>query len=195
MTTQQRYSTPLVIPSASATADAKTNEELLYIYSALRTLAIRLDQVSGALSAPRVDWGSIKISSSVLGGRMYKVYARAAVAISYGAMVNLYNLNSTEVQARYARANSNSTAASAFCNVPGGVAAGEFGEFIVGPGINSGIAGLTPGSWYFLSHTSLTGQISAGVPPPGAGNIYQNCGIALSDNELMIGALNSWFNI
>jgi hypothetical protein len=195
LSTKQRYSTNLVIPGVSSVSDIKTNEELSFIFSALQTLAIRLDEVSGALSPEKTSWSAIKPSSGIIGGRSYKVYCVTSEAIGYGAMVNLYNLNPTTCQARNARANSTSRFANAFCNVPGGIASGQFGEFICGPGLNSGLSGLTPGSPYYLSHTSTTGQVQTGIPPSGAGNIYQNCGFAITDTQLVVGSLNNWFQI
>jgi hypothetical protein len=195
MAASQRFSTNLVVPAGSSATDVKTNEEITYIFNALRAIAIRIDEVSGALSPEKTSWGAIKPQSSIIGSRMYKVYAKASQAISYGAMVNLYNLTATTCQARYARANSPSTAANAFCNVPAGIASGEFGEFICGPGLNNGVGGLIPGTWYYLSHTSLSGQVQNGPPPAGAGNIYQNCGFAVTDTQLVIGSLNNWFAI
>lgn len=189
-----RYSSPLIIPDTSSIVDKISQEEMTYVFNALRTLATQLDKLTGGLSPLPSDWPLIDPLNSVISGNLSKCYATCAVAIGYGAMVNLYNLSATKVQARPAKASGFATAAVGFCNTPGGFAAGAMGEFIVGPGINSGISGLVPGNWYFLDPATATGQVTATAPSV-AGQIYQCCGIAITNTRLLVGALNNWLII
>lgn len=186
-----RYSAPLIIPDTSSIKDKISNEELTYVLNALRTLATHLDSLTGGLSPLPEDWSSIHPIDSIHGNNINKFYAQCASNIGYGAMVNFYNLSPTRVQARPAKASNFAFAAGGFCNTPGGFTAGSFGEFIVGPGVNTGIAGLTPGTWYFLDPTTATGQVTATAPSV-AGQVYQNCGLAIRDNCLLMGSLNNW---
>lgn len=186
-----RYSSPLVIPDTSQVKDKGTNEELTYVLNALRTLATHLDAVTGALSPLPTDWSSIHPLQSILGNNINKFYALCGANINYGAMVNFYALSATRVQARPAKASGFATAAAGFCNTPGGFTAGSIGEFIVGPGVNTGIGGLTPGQWYFLDPVSVTGQVTATAPST-PGQIYQLCGQAIRNDALLVGALNNW---
>jgi hypothetical protein len=186
-----RYSAPLIIPEASSAKERITQEEITYLLNAVRTLAAHVDQVTGALGAVETDWTQVNPLSSIVGGNGYRFHCRVGADIAYGAMVNFYNYSATEVQARPARANVFTNAAGGFCATPGGFTAGGWGEFIVGPGVNPGITGMTPGTWYFLDPASLTGQVTA-VAPAVPGQVYQNCGVAIKDNILLVGALNSW---
>lgn len=189
-----RYSSPLIIPDASDVKDIITQQEMTYVFNALRTLATRLDETTGALSPEQANWDSTPPSRSIIAGNMSKFYATCSANINYGAMVNLYFLSATEVQARPARADVFTNAAAGFCNTPGGFTAGQVGEFIVGPGLCTGIGGLTPGNWYFLDPVSLTGQVTA-VQPVVPGQIVQICGIAIEDDALLCGAFNNWLVI
>lgn len=189
-----RYSAPLIIPDASEVKDKDTNQEITYILNAIRTLSAHLDSVTGALSPLITDWPTVAAENSILGNNINKFYCRVAVAIPYGAMVNFYNLSATEVQARPAQADSYLHAACGFCINPGGFAVGDWGEFVVGSGINYGISGMTPGTWYFLDPASALGQVTA-TQPVAPGQIYQICGIAIRDNALLVGTLNNWLVI
>jgi hypothetical protein len=189
-----RYSTPLIIPDASDVKDRLTNQEITYIMNALRTLATRLDEVSGALSPVPADWPTVSPITSILGNNINKFYASCAENIPYGAFVNFYNLNPTDVQARCARAASFDYAAGGYCVTPGGFTTGQWGEFVVGPGVNYGIGGMTPGNWYFLDPATTTGQVTAAQPVT-PGQILQLCGQAITDNMLLVGSLNNWLVI
>lgn len=186
-----RYSAPLIIPDASETKDKDTNLEITYTLNALRTLAAHIDAVTGALSPLEVDWPTTSAEFSILGNLTNKFHCRVGVNIPYGAMVNFYAFSPTEVQARPAQANVYTNAASGFCVIPGGFLAGEWGEFVVGPGINYGIAGMVPGNYYFLDPASALGQVTA-VQPVVPGQIIQLFGVALRPDALLVGSLNSW---
>ena len=185
-----RYSANLVIPTQSEAKDAGIAQEITYVYNALRSLAAHLDSVTGALSPLKTDWPQLSPTDTIVGGGGYKAYVKAGAAISYGMMVNLYNLDSTHVQAKPAIASTAAGAAIGFCLVPEGVAAGEFGEFICGPGLNYGISGLVPGTWYYLSSSSA--GLVTNVAPVGVGQIRQNCGLAITNSALLVGSLNNW---
>jgi hypothetical protein len=191
--TSFRYSTNLVIPDTSAVKDAVAQQELTYILTALRTLATRLDETTGSLSPPVADWPNTSPAIANLGNNIYKFYAFCDVAINFGMFVNFHNLSATSVAARPAQANTYLNAAGGYCVDPNGVAAGSWGEFQVGPGLNYGIAGLVPGNWYFLSPFA-PGVVTA-TQPTTPGQIIQLLGQAVTDRILMCGALNTWLAI
>lgn len=188
-----RFSTNLVIPTDSSAKDPITQREITQIFSALKTLATRLDETTGALSLPDTEWPNTSPEISNLGANIYKFYCVASAPIAYGQIVNFHNLTATTVQARPAQANSFTTAAGGYCLQVGGVAMGNFGEFTTGPGLNYGISGMTPGDWYFLS-PSVAGSITA-VQPTTPGEVYQLIGQAITDRILQCGAFNNWFVI
>lgn len=189
-----RYSSPLILPDASDTKDAITNQEITYIFNALRTLATRLDETTGALSPEQANWPTVSPINSVLGNNTNKFYAQASADINFGAFVNFHNFTATQVKARPARASNFVFAAAGFCVTPGGVPTGQWGEFVVGPGVNYGIGGMTPGNWYFLDPATTTGQVTASQPVA-PGEIIQLCGIAIQDNMLLVGTFNNWLVI
>lgn len=193
MTTGFRYSTNLVIPDASSVKDDIANEEITYILNALRTIATRLDETTGALSPPQTDWPNTSPAIANLGNNIYKFYAYCDAAISFGMFVNFHNLSPTTVAARPAQANGFAGAAGGYCVSPSGVAAGTFGEFQTGPGLNYGISGMTPGNWYFLSPTS-PGLITA-TQPTTVGQVIQLVGQAITDRILQCGAFTNWLQI
>jgi hypothetical protein len=189
-----RYSTNLVIPDTSDVKDPIASQEITYILSALRTLATRIDETTGALSPPVADWPNISPILTNLGDNTYKFYAQCGAApILFGMFVSFVNSTPTTVKAQPAQANGVVGVASGFCTDPNGVAAGQWGEFIVGPGLNYGISGLTPGNHYFLSPTS-PGLITA-TQPTTAGQIIQVCGRAITDRLLMTGSFTNWLLI
>lgn len=193
-TTGFRYSSPLIIPDASSIKDNDTNTEMTYAFGALRTLALKIDETTGALSPTPDTWSSIPPTDSILGNNISKFYAVCSTAIAFGAMVNFFNLSATKVQAKPAKADNFANAAAGFCVTPGGFSVGQIGEFVVGPGVNFGIAGLAPGTWYFLDPTSVSGQVTATAPST-AGQIYQLVGQALTDSTLLVGSLNNWLKL
>jgi hypothetical protein len=188
-----RYSTNIIIPDTSSVKDDIASQEINYIFNALRTLATRIDETTGSLQPPVSDWPNISPVVSDLGNNIYRIYARAGSAITYGQFVNFFNLTPTEIQARPAQANGFTTVASGYCIDPNGVAPGAWGEFNVGPGLNYGISGLTPGNWYFLS-PAVAGSITA-TQPTTPGQVIQLVGQAITDRILITGAFNNWLLI
>lgn len=184
-----RYSTPLVIPQNSSVPDTQVADELTRIYFALRALALNIDVATGLLSSPKSEW-TAPYDKSIVGGNGYKFRCRCLSNISYGAFVDI-SLSGGEAKATPAQANAATNVASGFCNFPVGFTTGEIGEFIVGPGVNSGISGLVIGSWYWLSPTSALGQVQ-NTRPVTSGQVDQMCGIALAADKLLVGSLNNW---
>ncbi len=189
-----RYSAPLIIPDVSDVKDRITQLEITYIFNALRTLATQLDIATGALSPVQTEWPTVSPITSILGNNTNKFYAICSENIAYGAFVNFQFLSADQVQARNARGNGFARAAGGFCITPGGFTVGQWGEFVVGPGINYGITGMVPGNWYFVDPTSLLGQVTA-VQPSIPGQLIQNVGIAIESDKLLVGSFNSWIQI
>jgi len=187
---QFRYSTNIIIPVSSSVKDDSTRLEINQCFDGLRALATRLDEVTGALSDLESQWPDIEPNQSFLGNNLFKIYAQADVDITYGMMVNFHNATASTVKAKPAQADSAANIAAGFYIYDAGVAAGEWGEFICGPGINIGLSGLTPGTWYYTSPSSA-GLITS-TNPTTVGQVRQRVGIALTDTDLLVGALNQW---
>ena len=192
ITTQ--FSTNLILPATVDIDDQKTRDIVQQLTSGIRVLAQNLDLYTGALSPLKTSWLNITPAQSILGNNHYKFYAFAAVAIPYGAFVNFTNYSGTQVQARLAKADIAANIAVGFCLQSLGVGIGEYGEFIVGPGIHNGLSGLTPGAWYYTSPTSVLGQVTL-TNPTTVGQIRQRVGMALTDTTLLVGSLNDWVQL
>jgi type II secretory pathway pseudopilin PulG len=178
----QRFSTQLFTQVTSDVKDLQTKAELNQVYNALRNLALQLDAYTGALSPVKSEWG-IQDFGTILGANAFKIYVQATVAIPYGAAVNFYN--SGGLRARLASAASPTTRASAFCSISTGVNSGDFGEFICGPGVISGILGMTPGTSYYLSDTPGVLSAAPGTNP-------QRLGIALDASTFLVQSFNGY---
>ena len=184
-----RYSSNLVIPLAAENEDNTLRQQLQLIFDALRTLATRIDETTGALSELETDWPQLAPALAFLGNNHFKIYAQADASISNGMMINLHNATTTTVKAKPAIANSSANVATGFY-LGDALSSGDWGEFPCGPGINSGLSGLTPGTWYYLSPSS-NGLITA-TKPTTAGQAVQLCGIAISDTQLLTGSFTNW---
>jgi hypothetical protein len=187
----QRYSTPIVIPDSSQIDDKRTNDEMNYVLNALRTMALQMDALTGALSPLASNWSTVSALNSILGNNTNKFYALCLTDIAYGAMVNFTNKDATTVYARTAQASSASRGAQGFCVTPGGFVAGSYGEFVVGTGVNYGLNSLTPGTVYYLDPTSTLGQVNSSAPVT-AGQIKQVIGVAITNTQLLVQGLGNW---
>lgn len=174
----QQISVNLGLPQLPNIEDPRLFKELLPIYNAINAVAIALDAYTGALSPAVEDYPSIGISDIHLQNiaKLYPIFSEPVVA---GAMINVYN-NSGILTARYAKAADATKPARGFSTAS--VAAGDRGELML-LGLNVHISGLTPGSLYYLSSTSTTGQIVITAPVV-SGNVIQSVGFALDANTL-----------
>jgi hypothetical protein len=174
------FSLPLTLGNNPDTGDNKLNNALDPLYIAIWNVVAALDEYTGHISPDEVTWSQLGFSR-VLSGGMGKLYAQATVDIPFGSMVRFTNTGVLE--ATFAKADIIDNIATGYCTTPGGVLTGDWGEFTVCQGINSGISGLTPGTIYYLSPFSATGQITS-LRPSGSGSIVQQLGWAISSHAL-----------
>lgn len=145
------------------------------IRTAINTLQAALDKYTGALPLDSKLQGQVGARESVRLGDITRFYVTTSAALSYGQMVELYNVAGS-LRARKASAASPSTKAKAFVSSTGTIASGELAEVKL-LGVLSGLSALTPGASYYLSDTA--GYISS---TPGTN--LQYLGFALSATEL-----------
>jgi len=81
------------------------------------------------------------------------------------------------LNAYVANATSAQFLAMGFCSQPGGVLAGQYGEFTPFMGVNTLVSGLSTGATYYLNNA---GGIT--ITP---GSVYQRVGVALSPTALL----------
>lgn len=150
------------------------------IYSAIQQIIFSLVNNCGVGPRNVNQWVELNgNTTTVLQGNLSRFYIQATELIPFGAAVNLFNSGGT-LLARNANATDGTKPCRAFCTTSGGIAAGAVGEVQVALGTIP-IAGLIPGSSYWLSTTN--GLIVNGAPAA-AGNLEQYVGFALSTTIL-----------
>lgn len=174
----QQISVNLGLPQLPNQDDPKLFKELLLLYNAINAIGRALDAYTGALSPAVEDYPSIGVSDIHLQNiaKLYPVFSEDVVV---GAMVNVYN-NAGVLTARYAKAADGTKPARGFAT--NNVSAAARGEVIL-LGINVHVSGLTPGSLYYLSAASTSGQVVATAPAV-SGNSIQPVGFALDSSTL-----------
>jgi hypothetical protein len=180
----QEYSTNLgltVLPELEQKKDPAVYGEIFRLRSALRILQGALDSYTGALSTELQYQPVTSPASSIKVQNISRVYVEATEAIAYGEIANLWNSAGLKVRKASAGLGVGFNC-RAYCNTTGGVAIGDFGEFILLGNLPS--SGVTPGAEYFMSTTA--GLITS-TAPAAVGNIYQRIGFGLDSN-------NIWFN-
>jgi hypothetical protein len=183
---QFNYSANLIVPVASSVSNSAIADEFSTVFDGLRTLAAHIDEVTGNTTFNPAVYSTIPAGAAILGTNLNRIHVLFPTAAPAGAMINLYN-SAGVLNARLAQANSQTTVAHGF--ILNSVAAGSYGEIVLGGGLNT-VGGLSPGVNYFLSATGA-GQVAPGITTfPGF--VYQPCGIAISTNLLFIAALNNW---
>jgi len=116
-----------------------------------------------------------------------RFYTVATVNVQLGQLITLIPSGGI-LAVKLAEADVAGAFADGFCSEPGGVAAGNVGEFILNNGV-AHINGLTIGTRYFLSPTAGLIQNTK----PTASVIQQYVGIAIDTSHLLftgIGAVN-----
>ena len=162
--------------------------EFWQIYNAIQALQRGINQYAGVIAWPQKDWPQLTPADTVLAQNSNRLYLAATEDIGFGQLVQPWN-DSGVVKARLANATNNLKPCFAICNTVGGVATGEYGEFLILQGLSLGIGGLIPGSRYFLS--TVPGAVT-NVAPVAAGNIEQLVGLALSANLFYFNPELNW---
>jgi hypothetical protein len=163
------------LPNIPDPPDPDFFAEFTRIYNAIRNLTIALDSYTGALPAETINFSQTSPDSSILSQNVLRVYVPFGVTIAYGQMVNLYNVSGV-LTARLAAANVGGLQAHGWCSIP--ALSGAYGEIMLG-GLSKGVAGLTPGTTYYLSNTP--GAVST-TP----GTVSQRLGFALGTGYMFV---------
>lgn len=181
------YSAPIdfrIPSSAPSNLDPAVRNALEEVYISLNLIARGLVNYAGIGPQVASSWPLLKSSTrTILSGNLRRFYAEAAEPMTVYQIVSFYD-NGGELAMQLADATDNTKVAVGYCNMPGGLAAGEVGEFILGTGVPA-FAGLTIGAHYWLSTTP--GAIST-VPAVAPGNVEQYLGSAISLTQLNFSA-------
>lgn len=185
-----RFNSPitLLLGQFPEVEDPRLFAGLLPLYTAINQIQAGLTQYCGIAQQVSDVWSQLPASRTVFPQNHHRLYVPASEAISYGAMVNLYN-NAGTLNARNANATNNTKPCHGYCGEIGGSGgAGAYTEVIVLSGMII-TSGLTPGTRYFLSTTN---GLITGTAPVAAGNIEQVVGIALSATEFLFDTTLQW---
>ena len=145
----------------------------LYLYQAIQNLQRGTSEYCG-IDAPASDIrDQLTYTDTLLSGNLTRMYPVAAVAISRGQVVNLYN-DAGVLKARLAVATGASTMAHGIANET--VSAGAQFEMNFLRGTIESVGGMTLGTLYYLSTSA--GSIQSARPSV-AGQIIQPVGLAL----------------
>lgn len=165
------------LPNLPDPPDPKFFPEFARIYNAIRNLTIALDSYTGAMQAEKQYMNQVPLTSSVLAQNMVRVYVLFPAAVTYGQTVNLYNVAGV-LNAQLSNSSAAGKPIHGWCSVVAGVAAGAYGEVMLG-GLCTAIGGLTPGATYYAGNTP-------GTIAPTAGTVSQRVGFALSSTSIFM---------
>jgi len=144
-----------------------------FVIQALNNLHRGIERFSGVTTRDITQWSQSKPSDTLLRQNLGRLYVIAKEIIAYGAFVNLVNVGGVcQVQ----NSDSLGKPAHGYCNIVGGVLAGNYTEIILSQGILA-IGGLNPGQAIYLSHVL---GVSSTVPDVAAGRIEQFLGIGVA---------------
>lgn len=181
MASNLRLSVNTGLPATPDAVDRELLREITRIYNAINIVAFSMDANTGALPPIPTEYVDVGLSDILVQhtSRMYPIFDDTVIA---GAMINVYNVAGV-LHARLARALDGTKPARGFATAA--VTSGDRGELIL-LGLHSQLTGLTPGTLYYLSAASITGQITSAAPAV-TGNLVQPVGVALSSTAI-------WFN-
>lgn len=178
----------LGIGELPAVSDPRLFEQLVPIYNALQRLQRAMTDFAGIDQQPPEFWNQLAPDNTLFPQNAHRLYVPASEAISFGALVNLYN-NAGALNARNANATNNTRPCYGYLSEAGGTAgAGAYTEVIVISGLIA-TSGLTPGTRYFLATSN--GQITSAAPVA-AGNVEQVVGIALGADHFLFQPSLQW---
>lgn len=165
------------LPNIPDPADPADFAEFARIYNAIRNIQLALDAYTGAISSEPQYYNQTPVTSSLLVQNMMRVYCKFDAAITYGKIVYLYESGGL-LTAGLAAASSPTLKMRGWCNTPAGVAAGAYGEVMLG-GLCTAIGGMVANTTYYLGNTP-------GTIANGPGTYSQKVGFALSSTQIFM---------
>jgi hypothetical protein len=162
---------------SSTPPDGIKNIEVRELYSFTINVANNLlraiEQFVGITTKDISQWPQLVPSDTLLRNQTGRFYVVASENIAFNAFVNLHNVAGV---CNVRNANSVAKPAHGYCNIPGGVIAGNITEVILSQGLLI-LGGLLPGQAIFLS---VVNGVASTVPDVAAGHIEQFLGIGVA---------------
>lgn len=162
----QQYSLPLgldLAPLAKRNVDAEVLQDLYRLYNAVKLCAEGLDAYTGIVGAPIDDWDKVGVGA-IMVQNMCRLYVQFAATATVGQLIALNSSGQAVL----------GTAGNVIGWSPASVTSGNYGEVRL-LGMHTGVAGLTPGTFYYASSTpgGLTFTVTS-----------QRVGFALTANRM-----------
>jgi hypothetical protein len=120
------------------------------IYKAVSALSQQLSLLTGNIQYTSTEQATIGQFDSLIDSREQRIYVKALETLNYGSLLTL-SIDGGKLAARKADATDLTKPAHAICDVPGGVATGNFGVAIFMRGRTASVSGTTLGATYYLS--------------------------------------------
>src|SRR2546430_7524269 len=144
-----------------------------FIIRAFNSFQRGIEQFSGITTKDITQWSQLQPSDTLFRQNLGRFYVLANEAIAAGAFVNLLNVAGV---CKVQNANSIGKPAHGYCNVAGGVLAGNFTEIILGQGMLA-IGGVNPGDALYLSNNPGLAALAHDVAD---GRIAQYLGVGVA---------------
>lgn len=154
--------------------------ELSAVYKAVQNLLDGVSRYSGIDAPESNTWKDLTYADTLLMANTSRMYPVAAVVITAGQAINLYN-DTGVLKARLASASAASTMAHGIAMTSAAI--GDQFEMYWLRGLVTTIGGMTLGTLYWLSPTA--GAIQ-NLAPTVAGQIQQPVGLALTASVLLL---------
>jgi hypothetical protein len=171
----QDYSLNLGLDILPITTDPQNLPDMYRLYNAVKGVAAAIDNYTGAVSRPKADWPTLGVNA-IRNQNMSRLYIMTSEVLTAGMIVSIWDDAGT---AKVRKAGGPALAGGLGAGfVLASFSAGEYCEVFLS-GLNTGIAGMVPGTYYDLSLVTA-GAVSTGVASPNK----QTLGVALSATAL-----------
>lgn len=171
----QDYSLNLGLDIVPITTDPQNLPDMYRLYNAVKGVAAAIDSYTGPVSRPKADWPTAG-TSAIKTQNMARWYVTTSEALTAGMIVSIWN-DAGVAKVRKAGGPALGGGLGAGF-VLASFAAGEVAEVLLS-GLNTGISGMIPGTYYDLSLVTA-GAVSTGVASPNK----QTLGVALTASAL-----------
>lgn len=156
-------------------------QSFVAVHLAIANLVQQLSEYTGVDAYPADLWDQLTPARTLFTGNATRMYLPAAINMTAGEIVNIYNSAGTLV---VRRAQANAAATMAHGILTESVLAGETASINFLRTYTELIGGLTLGALYYLD--PVTPGIITNVRPSTAGQIIQPIGVALSASTLAV---------
>lgn len=145
-----------------------------FVINTINNLVRAIEQFVEPTTKDITQWSQILPTDTLLRFQAGRLYVVASENIAETAFVNLHNAAGI-LNVRNANS-AGGKPAHGYCNIPGGVVAGNRTEIILSQGLRA-VAGLLPGQAIYLSNVN---GIPSTVPDVAAGRLEQFLGIGVA---------------